>query len=60
MVVNLLFLAALNFSLVVEAVQTIVQYGDKDAMHDPINVSILTAVGFAVELLCIVVIGGTR
>jgi len=58
MVVNLLFLAALNFSLVVEAVQTIVQYGDKDAMHDPINVSILTAVGFAVELLCIVVIGG--
>lgn len=59
MIVSLLFLAALNFSLVVESVQTMVQYGDKDAMHDPITVGILTTVGLAVNLLCIVLIGGT-
>lgn len=58
MIVSLLFLAALNFSLVVESVQTMVQYGDKDAMHDPITVGILTTVGLAVNLLCIVLIGG--
>jgi len=58
MVVNLLFLAALNFSLLVEAVQTMVQYGDKDAMHEPATVGILTVVGIAINLLCIALIGG--
>jgi len=58
MVVNLLFLGALCFSLVVEAVQTIVQYDSKDATHEPLTVIYLTSAGFVVNFICIILIGG--
>jgi solute carrier family 30 (zinc transporter), member 1 len=59
MVVNLLFLAALNFSLVVEALQTIVHADHGDVMHYPIPVCILTGVGLLINVVCIVLIGGS-
>lgn len=60
MVVNLLFLSALNFSIVVEALQTMVhsQHEHGDVMHHPVPVCILTGAALLVNLLCIILIGG--
>ena len=60
MVVNLLVLAALDFSLVVKAIQTMIHSDHSGAVHHPIFVFILTAVGLFVNVLCILLIGGAH
>lgn len=58
MVVNLLFLFALDFSLVVEAVQTLIHSDHIDAMHEPEFVCIVAASGIVVNAICTLLIGG--
>lgn len=58
MVVNLLFLFALDFSLVVEAIQTLIHSDHIDAMHEPEFVCIVAGLGIVVNVICTVLIGG--
>uniref|UniRef100_A0A0P5R0U9 Cation efflux protein/ zinc transporter n=1 Tax=Daphnia magna TaxID=35525 RepID=A0A0P5R0U9_9CRUS len=57
-VVNLLFLSALDFSLVVEAIQTLIHVDHMDAMHQPEIICIVAGVGIIFNCICILLIGG--
>lgn len=57
-VVNLLFLSALDFSLVVEAVQTLIHLDHMDSMHQPEIICIVAGVGIIFNCICILLIGG--
>jgi hypothetical protein len=52
------FLASLCFSLVVEAVQTLVHIEHQDEMHHPISVMCVGASGLLLNGLCYLLIGG--
>ncbi len=56
--VNLLFLCALDFSLVVEAVQTLIHSDHMDSMHRPDIICIVAGLGIVLNLVCILLIGG--
>lgn len=58
MALNIIFLAAVCFSLVVEAVQTLVHVEHGDAMHYPIWVLSCAGSGLIINVLCILLIGG--
>ncbi|VVC35342.1 Cation efflux protein [Cinara cedri] len=52
------FLAALTFSLVVEAVQTLIHIDHQDPMHQPLSVFIIGFVGLLIHGLCYLLLGG--
>jgi len=54
------FLASLSFSLVVEAIQTLIHIDHQDPMHQPISVFIIGLVGILVHGLCCLLLGGIR
>lgn len=54
------FLASLSFSLVVEAVQTLIHIDHQDPMHQPISVFIVGVVGIIVHGLCCLLLGGNN
>lgn len=53
-----IFLGAFCFSLIVEAVQTLIHIGHQDAMHLPVAVFSLGCGGLVLNLICYVLIGG--
>lgn len=53
-----IFLGAFCFSLVVEAVQTLIHIDHQDAMHLPIAVFTLSIFGLFLNVFCFVTIGG--
>ena len=53
-----MFLASLCFSLVVEALQTLVHIEHHDEMHHPIPVMCVGASGLLLNGLCYLLIGG--
>ncbi|XP_037079303.1 zinc transporter 1-like [Pollicipes pollicipes] len=57
-VMTLLFLAALCFSVSVEAVQAMVHAGHQDAIHHPVYIMACAAAVLLGHLLCYVLIGG--
>ncbi|EFX86106.1 hypothetical protein DAPPUDRAFT_313112 [Daphnia pulex] len=57
-VVNLLFLSALDFSLVVEAIQTLIHSDHMDSMHQPEIICIVAGVGIVFNCICVLLIGG--
>lgn len=52
------FLASLSFSIVVEALQTLVHIGHHDEMHHTIPVLIVGVVGLILNVICYLLIGG--
>lgn len=58
MLIVCIFLASLSFSLLVEALQTLVHIDHQDTMHLPVPVFILGAVGLVLNGLCYLLIGG--
>lgn len=58
MLIVCIFLAALCFSLLVEAMQTLIHIGHQDAMHYPVAVMSIGAVGLLLNGLCYLLIGG--
>ncbi|XP_039295298.1 zinc homeostasis factor 1 [Nilaparvata lugens] len=58
MLINCVFLASLCFSVLVEAVQTLIHISHHDEMHHPIPVFCVGLVGVLINLLCYVMIGG--
>lgn len=52
------FLASLSFSIVVEALQTLVHIGHHDEMHHTIPVFIVGIVGLILNVICYLLIGG--
>jgi len=52
------FLASLSFSLVVEAIQTLIHIDHQDPMHQPISVFIIGLVGILIHGLCCLLLGG--
>lgn len=58
MLIVCIFLAAFCFSLLVEAVQTLFHIHHQDAMHYPLYVLITGAIGFVLNGLCYLLIGG--
>ncbi|XP_022164306.1 zinc transporter 1 isoform X2 [Myzus persicae] len=52
------FLASLSFSLVVEAIQTLIHIDHQDPMHHPISVFIIGLVGILIHGLCCLLLGG--
>lgn len=58
MLIVCIFLAALCFSLLVEAVQTLIHIGHQDAMHYPVAVMSIGATGLLLNGLCYLLIGG--
>jgi Co/Zn/Cd efflux system component len=52
------FLASLSFSLVVEAIQTLIHINHQDPMHQPIGVFIVGFVGIIIHGLCYLLLGG--
>lgn len=58
MLIVCIFLASLCFSLLVEAIQTLVHIDHQDTMHHPIPVLITGAFGFFINGLCYLLIGG--
>jgi len=52
------FLASLSFSLVVEAIQTLIHIDHQDPMHQPISVFIIGLVGILIHGLCYLLLGG--
>lgn len=53
-----ILLAALCFSLLVEAVQTLIHIDHQDAMHAPLAVVVIGALGLVVNGLAYLLIGG--
>lgn len=53
-----IFLAAFCFSLLVEAVQTLVHIDHQDTMHHPVAVFFLGVVGLILNGICFLLIGG--
>lgn len=58
MLIGCVFLASLCFSLLVEALQTLIHISHHDEMHHPIPVMCLGIVGILINILCYVLIGG--
>ncbi len=58
MVVNLLFLFALYFSIVVEVLQTLIHSDHMDSMHNPEIICIIAGLGIVLNGICILLIGG--
>lgn len=58
MLFTLLFLTALCFSVSIDSVQTALHVGHQDAMHHPLPVLVLGAVGLALNALVFCLIGG--
>lgn len=58
MLIGCVFLASLCFSLLVEALQTLVHISHHDEMHHPIPVMCLGIVGILINILCYLLIGG--
>lgn len=58
MLICCVFLASLSFSLVVEALQTLVHINHQDEMHYPIPVMCVGALGILLNGICYVLIGG--
>ena len=52
------FLASLSFSLVVEALQTLIHIDHQDPMHQPISVFIIGLFGILIHGLCCLLLGG--
>lgn len=59
MLICFVFLASLCFSLIVEALQTLVHINHQDEMHYPIPVMCLGATGILLNGICYLLIGGT-
>jgi len=58
MLICCVFLASLSFSILVEALQTLVHIDHHDEMHHPIPVLCIGAVGLILNGICYLVIGG--
>lgn len=58
MLIVCIFLASLSFSLLVEALQTLVHIDHQDTIHHPISVLILGITGLLLNGLCYLLIGG--
>ncbi|PSN55375.1 hypothetical protein C0J52_01823 [Blattella germanica] len=58
MLIGCVFLASLCFSVVVEALQTLVHIDHHDEMHHPIPVMYVGATGLLINGLCFLLIGG--
>lgn len=58
MLIVCIFLAALCFSLLVEAVQTLIHIDHQDTMHHPLAVIIIGAVGLLLNGIAYLLIGG--
>lgn len=58
MLIGCIFLASLCFSLLVEAVQTLIHIDHQDEMHYPIIVLVVAAVGLLLNGFCYLLIGG--
>lgn len=58
MLIVCIFLASLCFSLLVEALQTLIHIDHQDAMHYPIPIIIIGASGLILNGLCYLLIGG--
>lgn len=58
MLICFVFLASLSFSLVVEALQTLVHIDHHDEMHQPLIVLTVGSIGLLLNGLCYLLIGG--
>lgn len=58
MLICCVFLASLSFSLIVEAVQTLLHIDHQDEMHQPLLVLSLGLASVVVNIICYVLIGG--
>jgi len=58
MLIVCIFMASLCFSLLVEAIQTLVHIKTKDAMHQPISVLTTGGLGLLLNGMCYLLIGG--
>lgn len=58
MLIVCIFLASLCFSLLVEALQTLVHIDHQHAIHHPVKVLILGCLGLVLNGLCYLLIGG--
>lgn len=58
MLIVCIFLASLCFSLLCQAIQTLVHIDQQDTMHLPLPVLILAVVGLLLNGLCYLLIGG--
>lgn len=56
--IGTVFLASLCFSLVVEAVQTLLHIDHHDEMHEPLYVAGAGVASLAVNALCYILLGG--
>ncbi|XP_050443616.1 zinc transporter 1 [Adelges cooleyi] len=60
MLCGCVFLASLSFSLVVEAVQTLIHIDHQDPIHQPFSVFIIGMAGFVIHGLCYLLLGGNQ
>ena len=58
--VYLLFLCAFDFSLVVEAVQTLIHSDLMDSMHRSDIICIVAGLGIVLNGVCVLLIGGNQ
>lgn len=58
MLICCVFLASLSFSLLVEALQTLVHIDHLDEMHQPISVFCVGVAGLVLNGICYLLIGG--
>lgn len=58
MLIVCIFMAALCFSLLVEAIQTLIHIDHQDTMHHPLAVIIIGAVGLLLNYIAYLLIGG--
>lgn len=58
MLIVCIFLASLSFSLLVEALQTLVHINHHDTIHHPLSILILAGTGLLLNGLCYLLIGG--
>lgn len=58
MLIVCIFLASLSFSLLVEALQTLIHIDHQDTIHHPISILILGGTGLLLNGLCYLLIGG--
>jgi len=52
------FLASLSFSLVVEAIQTLIHIVHQDSMHQPKSVFFIGLAGIVIHGMCYLLLGG--
>lgn len=58
MLIVCIFLASLSFSLLVEAIQTLIHIEHQDTIHHPLSILILAGSGLLLNGLCYLLIGG--